>query len=161
MSSRTLAGAVAILALGWLSPVARADGEALVMDGHDAGHLIYADKCSNGANNDDAGRDRFITALRADAKSQLARTLATAEAKFVTDKEMYEVALGDWIQTYHLRDGCGESSNSYSAFVVVQSKHGNSHELWTKYLVTIDDDVVAERRTLKVRSVVTLSMREH
>jgi hypothetical protein len=146
-----------------ITSVADADSklEQLVMDGHDEGHIIYADHCSNGANADDAGRERFITALRADSKSQLARTLTAVEAKFVSDKENYEVALGDWIQTYHLRDGCADNSSSYSALVVVQAKHGNSHELWTKYMITIDDDVASERRTLRVRSVVPLTLRDH
>lgn len=141
---------------------ARAGGApgTLVMDGHDRGHIVYADRCSNGASSDQAGFDRFVAALRADPKSRLARTLARAEARFVTDKQFYEVALGDWIPTYHLRDGCAGESISYSAFVFVRAKQGNSHELWTKYLVTIDDDVDADRRTFRIRSIVPLALRE-
>jgi hypothetical protein len=141
---------------------ARADtklGE-LVMDNHDEGHIMYADRCSNGANSERAGFDRFVAALRADPRSKLARALADADKKFVTDKTFYEIALGDWIQTYHLRMGCAETSNSYSAFVFLQSKMSNTHELVTKYVITIDDDVVADRRQLRVRSVVPLALRD-
>jgi hypothetical protein len=141
---------------------ARADtnlGE-LVMDGHDAGHIMYADRCANGGSSDDDGRMRFIAELRGDPKSKLSRTIAEAEAKFVPDKDWFEVALGDWEQTYHLRDGCGDDTNSFSAFVVVRSKMGNSHQLWTKYVVTIDDDVHSDRREMRVRSIVPVTMRQ-
>lgn len=153
---------LAILAALIAPPSAHAGGApgTLVMDGHDRGHIVYADRCSNGANSDRAGFDHFVAALRADPRSRLARTLARAEARFVTDKQFYEVALGDWIPTYHLRDGCADESISYSAFVFVRAKQGNSHELWTKYLITIDDDVAADRRMLRVRSVVPLALRE-
>lgn len=164
MPPRSLASAVVVgLALGLVASPAHADAKLgeLVMDGHDEGHIMYADRCSNGKNADEAGRARFIAALRADKKSRLARTLAEAETKYVTDKTMYEVALGDWIQTYHLRDGCADNSNSYSALIFVQSTMGNSHELWTRYLITLDDDVSADRRTLRVRSVVPLALRDH
>jgi hypothetical protein len=163
MSSRQLAGLAAVaVALLALTAPANADAEhgPLVMDGHAQGHIIYSDRCSNGANSDPAGFDDFVTALRGDPKSQLARTLAETEKKFVTDKTFYEVALGDWIQTYHLRDGCSDTSQSFSAIVFVRSKMGNSHELWTKFVVTIDDDVSSDRRTFKVRSVLPLALRE-
>jgi hypothetical protein len=157
MSLRILAVVVALTA------TARADAPAgtLVMDGPDQGHIMYADRCSNGANADDAGRAQFVAALRADKHSTLARTIAAAESKYITDATMYEVTLGDWVQTYHLRDGCADNFNSFSAFVYVNSKHGNSNELWTKYVVTIDDDVKADRRELRVRSAVPLDIRDH
>ena len=132
----------------------------LVMDNHDEGHIIYSDRCSNGSNNDQAGFDRFVAALRADPKSKLSLVLAEAEKKFVTDKTFYEIALGDWVQTYHLRMGCAENSNSHSAFVFLRSKMSNTHELVTKYVITIDDDVASERRKLRVRSVVPLALRD-
>ena len=134
---------------------------ALVMDGHDAAHIMYADRCSNGANADRPGFDRFVAALRADRKSKLAIALAEAETKYVSDKALYEVALGDWIQTYHLRDGCADNSNSFSAFVYVRATVSNSNELWTKYVITIDDDVASDRRTLRVRSVLPLAPRDN
>jgi hypothetical protein len=132
----------------------------LVMDNHDEGHIIYADRCSNGNNNDQAGFDRFVTALRADPRSKLSLVLAEAQRMFVTDKTLYEIALGDWVQTYHLRMGCAENSNSHSAFVFLRSKMSNMHELVTKYVITIDDDVASERRKLRVRSVVPLALRD-
>jgi hypothetical protein len=133
----------------------------LVMDNHDEGHILYSDRCSNGANNDQPGFDRFVAALRADPKSKLSLVLAEAQRLFVTDKTLYEIGLGEWAQTYHLRMGCAENSNSFSAFVFLRSKMSNMHELVTKYVITIDDDVVAERRKLRVRSVVPLALRDH
>jgi hypothetical protein len=133
---------------------------ALVMDGHDAAHATYADRCSNGANADRPGFDRFVAALRADPKSKLSLALAETETKYVSDKELYEVVLGDWIQTYHLRDGCADNSNSFSAFIYVRAKVSNSNELWTRYVITTDDDVTSERRSLHVRSVLPLALRE-
>lgn len=133
----------------------------LIMDGHDAGHIMYADRCSNGANSDDAGRDKFIAAMRADRRSKLAQTLAAAEARFVRDKTLYEIDLGDWFTTYHLRMGCGETSISWSAPIYLLSKHSNMHEVQTKYLVTIDDNVVADRRTFRLRSIAPLALRDH
>jgi hypothetical protein len=133
---------------------------ALVMEGHDAAHIMYADACSNGKNADRPGFDRFVAALRADPKSKLARALVETETKYVSDKELYEVALGDWVQTYHLRDGCADNSNSLSAYIYVRAKVSNSNELWTRYVITIDDDVTADRRALHVRSVLPLSLRE-
>ena len=133
----------------------------LIMDGHDAGHILYADRCSNGANSDDAGRAKFIAAMRADKRSKLAQTLAAAEARFVRDKTYHEIDLGDWFMTYHLRIGCGETSISFSAPIQLLSKMSNIHELQTKYLVTIDDNVVADRRTFRLRSVAPLALRDH
>ena len=131
----------------------------LVMDGHDAGHVTYSDKCSNGANSDEANRTKYIAAMVADKKSKLAINLADTEKKFVSDVEV-EAVLGDWERTFYLRDGCGETDASYSAMILVQSKMGNSHELWAKYLVTIDDNVVSESRKFSLRSIQPLVMRE-
>jgi hypothetical protein len=145
---------------GAAKPDAAKPGE-LIMDGHDAGHILYADRCSNGANSDDAGREKFIAAMRADKRSKLAQTIAAAEARFVRDRTYYEIDLGDWFMTYHLRDGCGEMSISFSAPINLLSKMSNIHELQIKYLVTIDDNVVADRRTLRLRSIVPLALRDH
>lgn len=133
----------------------------LVMDGHDAGHILYADRCSNGGNSDDAGRAKFIAAMRADKQSKLAKALAAAESRFVHDKQFYEIDLGDWFQTYHLRDGCANTSISYSAPIYLLSKMSNIHEVQTKYLVTIDDDVAADRRSFRLRSITPLALRDH
>ena len=135
--------------------------DALIMDSHDAGHIMYADRCSNGGNSDEAGRADFIAAMRADKRSKLAQTLAAAAARFVRDKTYYEIDLGDWFTTYHLRMGCGETSISVSAPIYLLSKMSNIHELQTKYLVTIDDNVVADRRTLRLRSITPLALRDH
>lgn len=133
----------------------------LIMDGHDAGHILYADRCSNGANSEDVGRAKFIAAMRADQQSKLAQTLAAAEARFARDKTYYEIDLGSWFTTYYLRMGCGETSISFSAPINLLAKMSNTHELQTKYLVTIDDDVVGDRRTLRLRSITPLALRDH
>ena len=44
--------------------------------------------------------------------------------------------------------------------ILVRGKMGNSHELWAKYLVTIDDDVSQTVRKLGLRSIQPLVMRE-
>jgi len=162
-TTRYLPLALALLtsAVSTAAPAAKkpALGE-LVMDGHDAGHATYADKCSNGGNSDEANRGKFIAAMVADKKSKLAIALADTETRFVNDSQWMEVALGDWQQTFHLRDGCGETDASYSAMILVRGKMGNSHELWAKYLVTIDDDVSQTVRKLGLRSIQPLVMRE-
>jgi hypothetical protein len=164
LASLSLVLAASTLAIAGTSPDAPVPdaprlGE-LIMDGHDAGHILYADRCSNGANSDDAGRAKFIAAMRADKQSKLARTLAAAEARFVRDKQFHEIELGDWFMTYHLRIGCGEKSISFSAPIYLLSKMSNTHEMQIKYLVTIDDNVVDDRRTFRLRSITPLALRD-
>lgn len=142
------------------APAAPAKLGELIMDGPDAGHIFYSDHCSNGANSDDDGRDRFVAALRADPRSRLAQTIARTTAQFVTDPTEYEIVLGDWTDTYYLRMGCGETSISRTAFVFLHDKISNTHELSAKYMVTIDDDVVADRRALRVRDITPLQLRK-
>jgi hypothetical protein len=133
----------------------------LTMDGHDAGHIMYADKCSNGANSDEPGRTKFIAALQADKQSKLARTIAGLQPKPGPDGLEFEVILGDWFPTYHLRDGCSDASVSWSAPLQIASKMSNEHALVTRFLVTIDDDVASDKRTFKLRSIVALKLREN
>lgn len=45
-----------------------------------------------------------------------------------------------------------------SAFVYVHAMHSNTAELMTKYVITIDDDVTAEHRRLRVRSAFPLPL---
>lgn len=164
LASLSLVLAVSTLAIADPSPDAPAPDTPglgkLIMDGHDAGHILYADRCSEDAHSDDAGRAKFIAAMRADKQSKLARTLAAAEARFVRDKRFHEIELGDWFMTYHLRIGCGERSISFSAPIYLLSKMSNTHEMQTKYLVTIDDNVVDDRRTLRLRSITPLALRD-
>lgn len=127
---------------------------ALVMKGHDAAEATYADKCSNGANADPENRAAFIAKLIADKSS----TLAKAMAKLAQPD--FEIVLGDWTQTFHLREGCADNESSYSAFLLKRSTMGNSHELSVASVVTIDDDVHAEKRTLKLRAITPLDSRK-
>jgi hypothetical protein len=163
LASLSLVLAVSTLAIADPSPdapVPDAPGLGkLIMDGHDAGHILYADRCSENAHSDDAGRAKFIAAMRADKQSKLARALAAAETRFVRDK-WHEIDLGDWFMTYHLRNGCDERSISFSAPIYLLSKMSNIHEMQTKYLVTIDDNIVKDRRTLRLRSITPLALRD-
>ena len=72
----------------------------------------------------------------------------------------HEIELGDWFVTYHLRNGCDERSFSLSAPIHRLSKMRNIHDRQTRYLVTIDDSVVKERRTLRLRSITPLALRD-
>jgi hypothetical protein len=127
------------------------------MKGPDAAVATYADKCSNGGNADEANRLKFVEHMLADPKSKLgqakARLLKAAGADF-------EVRLSTpWVQTFHERNGCADIASSYSALVLVESTMGNTHELATKLLVTIDDDLAADQRSLKLRSLTPLALR--
>jgi hypothetical protein len=125
----------------------------LVMKGHDAAEATYADKCSNGANSEPANRDAFIAKMLADKES----TLAKAKAKL--EEKDFEVVLDGWTQTFHLREGCSDTSMSYSAFLIKRSTMGNSHEVTAFAVVTIDDDVTADKRTLKLRAIAPMTSR--
>lgn len=143
---------LAVLSL-LVSSAALAAPPKLVMKGHDAAEAIYADKCSNGANSEKGNRDAFVAKMLADKES----TLAKAKAKL--EEKDYEVVLDGWTQTFHLRDGCAGTSMSYSAFLIKRSTMGNSHEVTAFSVVTIDDDVEADKRTLKLRAITPMSSR--
>jgi hypothetical protein len=66
--------------------------------------------------------------------------------------------IGELTQTFHARSGCASSANSYSAFVETVTG-GNSNYTVVKYLLTIDDDDNAGERTLKVRDIRPISLR--
>ena len=123
------------------------------MKGHDAAEATYADKCSNGANSEEANRVAYVAKMLADKESKLAK------AKAKLEQPDYEVVLSDWTQTFHLRDGCSDTSMSYSAFLLKRSTMSNLHEVTAFAVVTIDDDVSAEKRTLKLRSITPMNSR--
>jgi hypothetical protein len=68
------------------------------------------------------------------------------------------VYIGEWNQTFHERIGCGTNSNSYSAFVETVTG-GNTNLMVVKFLVTIDDDDNAGRRTLTIRDIRPIKLR--
>ncbi len=125
----------------------------LVMKGHDAAEATYPDKCSNGANSEKTNRDAFVAKMLADKESQLAK------AKAKLEQADFEVVLDGWTQTFHLREGCADISMSYSAFLIKRSTMGNSHEVTAFAVVTIDDDVTSDKRTLKLRAISDLKSR--
>jgi len=150
---------IAVLMLLVLAPPAFADAplkpKPLTMKDADTGVVIYADACSNGANSEDANRTKYLAKMLANKASKVAKLKAQLEQ----DNENFAAELGSWEQTYNLRDGCGEYSKSFSALLSIRSTMGNSHELYTKYLVTIDDEVTGQQRTFSVRSLQPITVR--
>ncbi|MEH2052547.1 hypothetical protein [Nostoc sp.] len=134
---------------------------ALVMTSPDSASANYEDKCSNGSNLDQFNRDRFLKLMLADKKSKLSQLKVALlnEIKQSGDEPRGEgVHIGEWNQTFHDRSGCGTNTNSYSAFVVTVTG-GNANHTVVKYLVTIDDDDNAGKRTLKIRDIRPINLR--
>jgi hypothetical protein len=134
---------------------------ALKMTSPDSATITYADKCANGGNNDEAPRTDFIARMLADKRSKLAKLEVELFAEIKNNGEEPRgdgVIIGDWQQTFHDRDGCGQSLNAYSTFVFTQTD-GNANHLVAKRIVTIDDDDVAGVRTLKLRKIQPIDLR--
>ncbi len=134
---------------------------ALVMTSPDSAKVNYEDKCSNGGNSDKVNRDKFLKLMLADKRSKLSQLKVALlnEIKQSGDEPRGEgVYIGEWNQTFHERSGCGMSTNSYSAFVVTVTG-GNANHTVVKYLVTIDDDDNAGERTLKIRDIRPINLR--
>ncbi|BDA75978.1 hypothetical protein CAL7716_101440 (plasmid) [Calothrix sp. PCC 7716] len=134
---------------------------ALVMTSPDSATANYQDKCSNGANIDKQNRDKFLQLMLANKKSKLSQLKVAlwGEIKKSGDEPRGEgVYIGEWNQTFHDRSGCGANSNSYSTFISTVTG-GNTNHTVVKYLLTIDDDDNAGKRTLKVRDIRPISLR--
>jgi hypothetical protein len=134
---------------------------ALVMTSPDSASANYEDKCSNGRNIDKVNRDKFIKLMLADKKSKLSQLKVTLlnEIKQTGDEPRDEgVYIGEWNQTFHERIGCDTNTNSYSAFVETVTG-GNTNHTVVKYLITIDDDDNAGKRTLKLRDIRPIKLR--
>ena len=135
-----------------------ADGE-LKMTGPDAGVAQYNDHCANGRNNGEAVRKQFVEKMLANPESQLAKTVAGLST-FEDDFQLTKGVLTPWVQSFHLRSGCGTNNNSYSAIVQSYDTMSNSHVTVSKFLVTINDDDEVGTRTLSLKSIQPLSIRE-
>jgi hypothetical protein len=134
----------------------------LKMTSPDSATLTYADTCANGGNDDEAARTDFIARMLADKRSKLAKLEVELFAEIKNNGEEPRgdgVIIGDWQQTFHDRDGCGQSLNAYSTFVFTQTG-GNTNHLVAKRIVTIDDDDVAGVRTLKLRKIQPIDIRK-
>lgn len=134
---------------------------ALVMTSPDSATANYEDKCSNGANIDKQNRDKFLQLMLKNKKSKLSQLKVALlnEIKKSGDEPRGEgVYIGEWNQTFHDRSGCSASSNSYSTFISTVTG-GNTNYTAVKYLLTIDDDDNAGKRTLKVRDIRSISLR--
>ncbi len=135
----------------------------LRMTGANSAQAVYANKCSNGNNIDQENRDKFVELMLANKKSRLAKLKATLlrDIKRHGDEPRGEgFYIGEWTQTFHYRGGCGQSDNSYSAFVSTVV-NGNTNYAVVRYLVTIDDDDQVGTRTLKVRDIRPISLRKN
>jgi hypothetical protein len=134
---------------------------ALMMTSPDSASANYEDKCSNGHNIDNINRDKFLKLMLANQKSKLSqlKVALLKEIKQSGDEPRGEgIYIGEWNQTFHDRNGCGENTNSYSAFVGTVTG-GNTNHTVVKYLVTIDDDDNAGKRTLKIRDIRPINLR--
>ncbi|MDZ8094743.1 MAG: hypothetical protein RMZ42_22815 [Nostoc sp. DedQUE05] len=134
---------------------------ALVMTSPNSAFANYEDKCSNGGNLDNVNREKFLKLMLADQKSKLSQLKVALlnEIKQSGDEPRGEgVRIGEWNQTFHDRSGCGTNTNSYSAFVVTVTG-GNANHTVVKSLVTIDDDDNAGKRTLKIRDIRPIKLR--
>lgn len=130
----------------------------LRMTSPDSATAIYADKCSNGKNHDQVNRDKFVQQMLANPKSHLAMLKATLQ-KHLEDPRGEGVYLGEFVETYNDRDGCGSSAQSYSAMLVTITG-GNTDHTVTRYLVTIDDNDDTGVRKLSLRSLLPISIRD-
>jgi hypothetical protein len=134
---------------------------ALVMTSPDSASANYEAKCSNGGNLDKVNRDKFIKLMLANKKSKLSQLKVALlnEIKQSGGEPRGEgVHIGEWNQTFHDRSGCATNTNSYSAFVVTVTG-GNANYTVVKYLVTMDDDDNAGKRTLKIRDIRPINLR--
>jgi hypothetical protein len=124
----------------------------------DTAQAVYADKCANGGNGDDQNRKKFVELMLANPKSKLAQAKATLY-KSLAGEPHDDVFLTDWVQTFHDRDGCGASHNSYSAILETLTG-GNTNHTVARQLVTIDDDDDGGVRKLSLRSIRPISVRD-
>lgn len=134
-----------------MGAVAHADG-VLEMTGPDSAVAKYNDECSNGANIVAETRAEFIKKMVENPESKLGKTLAQF-TKFDGGIQESKGALTKWVQTYHMRSGCGTNHNSYTAMIQSVDTMSNSNVVVTKYIVTIDDDDESGTRTLKLKSI--------
>jgi hypothetical protein len=134
---------------------------ALFMTSPDSASANYEDKCSNGGNLDKVNRDKFLQLMLKNKKSKVSQLKVALlnEIKRSGDEPRGEgVYIGEWNQTGHLRSGCSTNTNSYSAFISTVTG-GNANYTVVKYLVTIDDDDNAGKRTLKIRDIRPIKLR--
>ncbi len=133
----------------------------LVMTSPDSASINYEDKCSNGGNSSKLYRDQFLKLMLANKKSKLSQLKVALlnEIKQSGDEPRGEgFYIGEWNQSFHDRNGCGTSTNSYSAFIYTVTG-GNGNHTVVRYLVTIDDDDNLGKGTLKIRDIRPLKLR--
>jgi hypothetical protein len=134
----------------------------LVMTGPDSAKVVYADRCANGGNQDKANFDLFVKKMLADPRSKLAQ-LREKVLKEIKDGGEEPRGNGFYLtgfeQSYADREGCSQSSTSSTAIAVAQTG-GNTDHTVAQALVTIDDDETEGVRTLSVRSITPIKIRE-
>jgi len=123
----------------------------LVMTSPDAGRVEYTDTCSNGGNNDAEMRNHFVQTSLKNPQSKLARLKAQLLKEIGSDVRGEGVFFGDWTQSFHERNGCGENHNSYTSIVVTVTG-GNSNQTVARAMVIIDDNDDEGIRSFRVKS---------
>lgn len=153
-SKKTLA--YLFLGLSWFAQSAFADApeESVRMLNANKAVIEYADKCSNGANITDSGREKFLELSFADQKS----LLASLKRFIIGNDEDLRFALTDWQQVFHERMGCGQNENRYSAFAV-KIERGNSNKTVAMARVEIIDNDEQGQRSLEVAKVEVLNLK--
>jgi|GEM_PF-2287766 len=140
------------LLLSFSSAIAFA-AESLQMKSPNSGVINYADKCSNGTNVTDSGRELFINAMLANKDSLLAKAKQDI-LKQADDSEM-NFGITSWVQTGHRRDGCSENDNTYTAFLL-KIQRNTSNESTAVAQVDISDNDNGGVRTLTLVSIKTV-----
>ena len=146
------------LALFSLSAHAAEKLGEVIMTGPDSAVVHYKDKCSNGAHIVLGDHRKYIDLMMANKDSQLFRLKANLLKQIGDDARGEGVYFGEILPTFHARYGCGESQNSFSFFVVTVTG-GNTSLTVSKFLVTFDDDDLSDTRTLKIRSISPVNIR--
>lgn len=143
-----------------LAPVAQAApkfGE-MKMTGPNSAKIIYEDKCANGGNIDKEKEVAFVNAMLANPSSNLGKLKAKLLKEIGDDIRGEGVYVSEPVDSYHDRDGCGQSWNSFSVFVYTLSG-GNTDHTVARFLVSVDDDDNSGVRTLKLRSIQKIAIR--
>lgn len=131
----------------------------LVMTSPNSAKVVYEEKCANGGNNDKEKQLAFLNAMLANPKSDLAQLKEKLLKEIGDDKRGDGFYLSEPVASFHDRDGCGASRNTYSVMIYTLTG-GNTNHTVARFLVNVDDDDESGIRTLKLRSIQPLAIRD-